>query len=369
MRTAQRTVDRLLAGRRSRKKLKEHDRTYDAVTSEHASSQHSSRNASLSRNEEASKRSREATSCEEEVVSRSEEPPELLDSNPNFRAEKSRRAWRAKRQADRGPKPHHRKHRNRKSGEAIDLDPILHASGASEMQPSHQTKFEMDSEDEQGNLDPDIILVKHKGSMYNSKFPAFSIAEGSLLVGHLRQQVARDFGVEDASRVTLLYKGKSLKTDSRTCHEEGLKMRSEILCVVKRTASEELEFLSNKFRAELQPQGVDFILNTPVDAEKREIEYRKISETILAQILLKADTVELEGDDDARMTRKMLVKEVQSFLNDLDVAAKKDAPSDWHADFLPQRRPSATPLDNHEPPREQENPGRIADDHESTGEV
>lgn len=32
-----------------------------------------------------------------------EEPPELLDSNPSFRAEMSRRAWRAKRRAEQGP--------------------------------------------------------------------------------------------------------------------------------------------------------------------------------------------------------------------------------------------------------------------------
>lgn len=31
-----------------------------------------------------------------------EEPTELLDSNPSFRAEMSRRAWRAKRRADQG---------------------------------------------------------------------------------------------------------------------------------------------------------------------------------------------------------------------------------------------------------------------------
>jgi len=31
-----------------------------------------------------------------------EEPPELLDSNPSFRAEMSRRAWRAKRRAEQG---------------------------------------------------------------------------------------------------------------------------------------------------------------------------------------------------------------------------------------------------------------------------
>ena len=280
---------------------------------------------------------------------RSIKPPEILDSNPYFKAEKSRRAWRAKRQANRGPRPHHRKHRNRKSNEIEEPDPVLQGPGSSEPRSADFTsKFEMDSEDEQSNLDPDIILVKHKGSIYNSKFPAFSIAEGSLLVGDLRHQVASDFGVEDASRVTLLYNGRWLKSDTIPCHDEGLKMRSQVLCVVKRTSSEELEFLANKFRAELVPQGLEFLSNAPLDPDQRELEYRRISETILAQILLRIDTVEIENDQDARALRKSLVKEVQGFLNDLDAAAKKDSPSDWHADFLPQRHsqgPKAAPSD------------------------
>ena len=268
-----------------------------------------------------------------------EEPPELLDSNPNFRAEKSRRAWRAKRQANRGPKPHHRKHhRSRKSGETPHSDPVLQAPDNIEPQlVSHERKFEMDSEDEQGNLEPDIILVRHQGSIYGSKFPAFSIAEGSLLVGQVRQQVAKDFGIEDANRVVLIFKGRSLKIDSLTCYEEGLKMRSEVLCVIKRTPFEELEYLLNKFRTELVPQGLDFISNTPTDAEKRELDYRKISETILTQVLLKSDSIETEGDLDTKTLRKNLANEVNGLLSDLDIAAKKDAPSDWHADFIPQK--------------------------------
>ena len=267
---------------------------------------------------------------------------ELLDSNPHFRAEKSRRAWRAKRHADRGLKPHHRKSqqvtRNRKSGEISEPDLILQTPSPFESPSAgFESKFEMDSEDEQGNLEPDIIIVKHKGSIYRLKFPAFSIAEGSALVGDLRQQAAREFGIEDDGRVSLLYKGKTLKLDSRSCHEEGLKMRSEVLCVIQRTPSEELEYLSNKFHTELIPQGNDLMSNPPADADKADFEYKKISETILAHILLKSDAVETEGDPDARIIRKQLIRDVQAFLNNLDSVAKKDNPANWHADFLTNR--------------------------------
>ena len=271
-----------------------------------------------------------------------EEPPELLNSNPNFKAGTSRRAWRAKRQAERGPKPHHRKS-YRKSDEFPKVYTTRQAPDLFEPQSgSHQSKFEMDSEDDPGNDEPDVIVVRHKGSLYKLKFPAFSLAEGLTLVGHLREQAAREFDVEDASRITLVYQGKTLKVDARPCHEEGLKMRSEVLCVVKRTPIEEIDFLLNKFRTELVPQGLEFISNTPVDAKKRDLEYRRNSETILTQILLKSDAVDTEGDMDARMRRKELVKEVQGFLNDLDVAAKRDEPSNWHADYIEPKQNAGT---------------------------
>lgn len=279
-------------------------------------------------------------SVEDVTTLPTEAPPELLDSNPNFRAGISRRAWRAKRQAERGPK-HHRRKSSRKSGENLDPDPTLQPPGLFESQsPSYQSKFEIDSEDDPGNDEPDVILVRHKGSLYKLKFPAFSLAEGQTLVGHLRQQAAIEFDVEDTSRVTLVYQGKTLKSDTRTCHEEGLKMRSEVLCVVKRTPLEEIDFLTHKFRTELVPQGLEFISNTPTDAKKRDLEYRRSSETILTQVLLKSDAVDTEGDSEARLRRKELVKEVQGFLADLDKAANRDVPSAWHADFI---EPKQTP--------------------------
>lgn len=340
MKKAQRALDRLLSSRRLRETVTQGDKE---VTRLEEQKEHRPSGDFVSRRGEPEVQSENTTSVDDSNVTLPvEEPPELLNSNPKFRAETSRRAWRAKRQAERGPKPYRRK-ASRKSGEIPQADPTLQAPGPVEpTSPSYQSKFEMDSEDEPGNDEPDIILVRHKGSLYKLKFPAFSLAEGVTLVGHLRQQAATEFDVEDASRVTLVYQGKTLKTDARSCHEEGLKMRSEVLCVVKRTPIEEIDFLSHKFRTELVPQGLEFISNTPADAKKRDLEYRRCSETILTQILLKSDAVDTEGDIDARMRRKELVKEVQSFLNDLDVAAKRDEPSAWHADFIEQKQTSGT---------------------------
>ncbi|CAD6584920.1 MAG: hypothetical protein ASARMPREDX12_001793 [Alectoria sarmentosa] len=331
MKTAQRAIDHLLSSRRLRETDTQRDK--EIPRPEGQEEQRPSGDF-VPRSEEPKKRREYDTKVDDNNTLPREEPPEVLDSNPNFKAETSRRAWRAKRQAERGPKPHHRKS-YRKSGEIPQADPTLQASDPFELEStSYQSKFEMDSEDDPGNDEPDIIVVRHQGSLYRLKFPAFSLAEGLTLVGHLRQQAARQFDVEDARRVTLVYQGKTLKLDARTCHEEGLKMRSEVLCVVKRTPIEEIDFLCHKFRTELVPQGLEFISNTPADAKKRDLEYRRNSETILTQILLKSDAVDTEGDTDARMRRKELVKEVQGFLNDLDVAAKRDAASAWHAGFI-----------------------------------
>ncbi len=329
MKMAQRAFDRLLSSRRLGEIATQRDKEFTKVEGQE---EHLPTENPISRSVEPEVPCEDTQSVDDDNALPVEEPTKLLDSNPSFRAETSRRAWRAKRQAERGPKPHHRKS-YRKSDEFP-----LQAANPFEPRPTdYQSKFEMDSEDEPGNDEPDIIVVRHKGSLYKLRFPAFSLAEGLTLVGHLRQQAATEFDVEDASRVTLIYQGKTLKTDSRTCHEEGLRMRSEVLCVVKRTPIEEIDFLSHKFRTELVPQGLEFISNTPADAKKRNFEYRKISETILAQILLKSDAVDTEGDTTARMRRKELVSEVQGFLNDLDIAAKRDEPSAWHADFIEQK--------------------------------
>lgn len=222
-------------------------------------------------------------------------------------------------------------------------DPIL--KGRRPLTPQKtkdQSKLEVDLANEQGRDDPDVLILKHKGSTYIFKFPPSSMADGSLLVGDLRQRAAKEFGAEAASRVSLVYKGKSLKFDTRACQEEGLRYRSEVLCVIKRTPSEELEFLSNKLRAELIPQGLEFISNTPEDIKKRDFEYNKISETILTQIIMKSDAVDTEGDENARNMRKELAKEAQGFLDDLDLAANKDSPAAWHADFIEQKQESGS---------------------------
>ncbi len=287
-------------------------------------------------------------------------------------------------------------------------------------------------------LDPDILIMKHKGTTYPLHFPAYDISEGRLSVGDLRKVAAKETGTRDPRCIKLLYKGKSLHNDHRACKEENLKQNSEILCVIssepdrggddgndssssassdmiangiddmgrgaridvdgtiindrepkkrrnhrggrqkKRrdpspsrasptssststflqppnatstngsshshttsrqpspprptqptqqkkptTPSEALDQISTNFHQTFIPQCQRFISHPPTDPKTREFEYKKLSEAILAQVILKLDEVETQGDEGVRARRKELVRETQGWLGSLDERGRR----------------------------------------------
>ncbi|MCJ1353122.1 MAG: hypothetical protein MMC33_003107 [Icmadophila ericetorum] len=90
-----------------------------------------------------------------------------------------------------------------------------------------------------------------------------------------------------------------------------------------RTALSTIEEISSNFHVQYVPTCIKFISNPPTDAKTREFEYKKLSESILAQVILKLDGVETGGDDVARSRRKALVKETQDLLARLDAVGKR----------------------------------------------
>jgi len=87
------------------------------------------------------------------------------------------------------------------------------------------------------------------------------------------------------------------------------------------TPMDKLNAVNSTLQA-LLPQCVQFLANPPTEQAKKDFEHKRLSETVLAQVLLKLDAVDTEGDPDARARRKELVREAQNVLNSLDEKIK-----------------------------------------------
>ncbi|CAI6333083.1 unnamed protein product [Periconia digitata] len=281
----------------------------------------------------------------------------------------------------------------------------------------------VDWDDKNPDRDTDVLIFKYGRTHYPTHFAAFSIRDGELKIGTVRQAAAKKLSIDDPRRIRLFHKGKNLKNDDRTALEEGLRgdgTGSEILCAIgegaaggmapgaeesdgedddeagsgvdsasntgakkksrkrggrkskkksqsanasgnntpglaysnatstnpeylpmpsnisgptrptsapspnasraptPQTPLAKLDAIASKFHTEHVPLCVAFLQNPPEEKSKRTFEYKKLSETILTQILMKLDGVETEGDQEARARRKELVKEVNAMLNKLD---------------------------------------------------
>lgn len=84
------------------------------------------------------------------------------------------------------------------------------------------------------------------------------------------------------------------------------------------TPAEALAMIADTFHATLLPQVHGFMQHPPKDEKSRDFEYKKLSESILTQTLMKLDGVETEGNEGLRAKRKELVTEAQGWLNDMD---------------------------------------------------
>ena len=79
---------------------------------------------------------------------------------------------------------------------------------------------------------PDVLIFKHRGIDHVLHFPALMIAGGELRILELRRLAAKELKCEDSRRIKLLYKGEYLEDDAKACRDEGLKHKSELMCVV-----------------------------------------------------------------------------------------------------------------------------------------
>ena len=85
---------------------------------------------------------------------------------------------------------------------------------------------------------------------------------------------------------------------------------------------DKLDDIARTFHTKFVPQAVQFIAHPPEETKVKDFEYKKLSESILAQVILKLDEVTTDGDEGARTKRKELVKETQKLLSKLDEIGK-----------------------------------------------
>lgn len=297
------------------------------------------------------------------------------------------------------------------------------------------------------DLAPDILALRYRNTTYALHFPAYSIAEGVLLVGNIRSKAASKLGIRDPRTIRLLYKNRQLRDDAVKASEVGLKQNSELEAIYletptypgdsessadesdlqhrepargprvdvdgtlihddppprssrrrdgqrqsrrnnrerdrdqpypyssfdtpitpsrstftpsttaspaqptyrptptssagdpqqspvqvsqpfvpppgPRTPREQLEDITAVFKTNYLPLCQGFIANPPTDPKTRDQEHKKLTETVLAQILLKLDGVDVEGKPDLRNARKQTVNEANAVLTQLDRAVGK----------------------------------------------
>lgn len=85
-------------------------------------------------------------------------------------------------------------------------------------------------------------------------------------------------------------------------------------------AHDQVQTLWSYFKEVLKPVCDSFIARLPDlhDSKKREFEYKVLSELMVTQVLLQADSIEPGDDETTRSSRRRLIKEVQAGLNVLD---------------------------------------------------
>jgi hypothetical protein len=85
------------------------------------------------------------------------------------------------------------------------------------------------------------------------------------------------------------------------------------------TSFEQVGALSSYFQRTLLPLCNEYVANIPTNQKTREWEHRKLTESIMSQVLLRADGIEV-SDEPTRAARRKLVKEALATVKRLDDA-------------------------------------------------
>ncbi|KAJ5377966.1 uncharacterized protein N7496_005375 [Penicillium cataractarum] len=135
-----------------------------------------------------------------------------------------------------------------------------------------------------------------------------------------------DSGQEDFERLLLIAEEKKSRgepTGPLPVPSVAPKRRYEAIIppaprmMTLKTPLEQANTLIEYLRRELTPLCEEYLADPPASPRKLEFEYRKLSETILARVMLKADGIEPRNET-VKNARRALIREAQALLNRLD---------------------------------------------------
>ncbi|KAG0634300.1 hypothetical protein HOY80DRAFT_1012538 [Tuber brumale] len=231
------------------------------------------------------------------------------------------------------------------------------------------------------NPDPDrsddYVMIKHGMKEYMVSYPVGAITSGIVTVRAVRDQCVRLTGVEP-DRVSLSCGGKVLRDDAAPLISLGIGQAARILCVASKATSippaaselavavdsvdgappskskkkrsrkktrpasplppsptpspqpevkklpltpfQQIEAVWEGIVADLHPLVNDFLQNPPADVDKRADTHRRLTETMMGE-LLKLDSVE-SGEPEVRARRKEVVRQIQGTFDSLDALLK-----------------------------------------------
>ncbi|GAP87553.2 hypothetical protein SAMD00023353_0900130 [Rosellinia necatrix] len=176
------------------------------------------------------------------------------------------------------------------------------------------------------NLKEQDIPIRDYGVKNNSEL-LIVVPEGRLSDDDESSSTAEEVIVSDPRDEPRALKKKKNKNGKKKLKGRGPKETSSSLEHSSRMPSPavpsggplaKLQTIRSHFERELLPLCNQFARNPPKDPKKAEEEHRKLSETVMLQVVLKLDEVDTGGDINIRQKRKDLVNYVQAVLKEID---------------------------------------------------
>ena len=90
-----------------------------------------------------------------------------------------------------------------------------------------------------------------------------------------------------------------------------------------RTSHDKIDVLEHYFATVIEPACLEYMDNPPRDPKTKDFEHKRISETVMTQLFLKADGISIDGDEMVRQRRKALIDRVHGLLQEVDDSATR----------------------------------------------